>query len=295
MRHRGVSLIEMLFVLGVIALLFAIAVPVFNGVRGQSRTAVSAGNLRQWGAANTQYVNDNEQRLPWEGLLAGESMPNEVMMNFEEDEWWANSLPRYMDGQSYADIFAEVDATNGELPLPPDRSVFCDPEAEGRVWEAGNYRYYFSYLFNSGLHADIDTIYDTATTFEEQVQQRVTTSDIRKPAVTVLMFEQRDPGTLSSVEERIPADIQMAEPYYSTLGMDTHHGTWDRMASRHRDGGQVVFLDGSVKWFDIHRVLQSDAGNDDSGSAYTISSMGDWNKPDLIWNPLGPALAPSTP
>lgn len=286
MRHRGLTLIETIIVIGIIALLFAIAVPVFNGVIGESRQAVSAANLRQWGTATTNFLNDNEQRLPWEGLLADESNAMaDMQTNFEEPDWWANALPEYMGEDPYRVISQNAVDQSESVPIPPRKSVFVDPQADGRQYGESPYPFYFSYAFNSGLHASMDAVYAAPTSLEEEKQQRLQAAQVTKPAITVLMFEMRGENPSSGNNPLVPNHITTQTPYYADLECQRHRATWDRMTSRHDGGGQVVFMDGSVKWFDLARVLTND-----QGTILETATNADWNKPDIIWNPLDKAV-----
>ena len=58
------TLIEILVVVGIIALLAAILFPVFAKVRGGARTTACNSNLRQLGLAFQQYTTDNGGRYP---------------------------------------------------------------------------------------------------------------------------------------------------------------------------------------------------------------------------------------
>jgi len=71
------TLVELLVVIGVIAVLVALLLPALSKARASSQTAVCLGNLRQIMNAFQLYENDNKQRLPdptaaqqsWESLL----------------------------------------------------------------------------------------------------------------------------------------------------------------------------------------------------------------------------------
>lgn len=58
---RAFTLIEILVVLGIIALLAAIIFPAFATARGKARSATCQSNLKQLGAAMTMYIGDYER------------------------------------------------------------------------------------------------------------------------------------------------------------------------------------------------------------------------------------------
>jgi prepilin-type N-terminal cleavage/methylation domain-containing protein len=63
-RRRAFTLVEMLIVLGIIAVLTAIAFPVFNSVRRRSYGTTCASNLKQLGLAANLYAQDYDGLFP---------------------------------------------------------------------------------------------------------------------------------------------------------------------------------------------------------------------------------------
>ncbi|MFO7946062.1 MAG: type II secretion system protein, partial [Armatimonadota bacterium] len=61
---RGFTLVEMLVVIGIIAVLSAILFPVFNAAREKGRETTCMSNLKQIGTAIELYVQDANGFLP---------------------------------------------------------------------------------------------------------------------------------------------------------------------------------------------------------------------------------------
>lgn len=74
MKRAGFTLIEMLVVIGIIALMAALFFPVFSRVREKGRQTVCLSNERQLGVAFLMYTHDNDDSLPavydcWAGRI----------------------------------------------------------------------------------------------------------------------------------------------------------------------------------------------------------------------------------
>ncbi len=72
--HRGFTLIELLVVIAIIAILLAIMMPALQRIKEQAKEITCRSNLRQYGVAQTMYLDDNEDRYPsaWRSLVANE-------------------------------------------------------------------------------------------------------------------------------------------------------------------------------------------------------------------------------
>ena len=121
-RNTAFTLIELLTVIAIIGILAAILIPVVSQVRQQARLSQCISNLRQWGAANLLYANDNSGLIPWDG---GQGTSPDNMVEHMGTLPWFNALPPFIDSLTVRDLNAR-----GALPELGDGSVFVCPSAE---------------------------------------------------------------------------------------------------------------------------------------------------------------------
>jgi len=131
--RRAFTLIELLILIGIVALLVALLVPALAVARGSARRVQCASNLRQWGAALHAYAAANDGYLP----RRGQGVEAVTQMSRETD--WFNALPPLMGLQSYKAMLAA-----GQMPRT---GVWACAEAA----DAGGSGNYFNYAMNMWL------------------------------------------------------------------------------------------------------------------------------------------------
>ena len=74
-KRRAFTLIELLVVIAIIAILMAILMPALQRVKEQAREITCRANLRQYGIAQTMYLDENDDRYPsaWTSLVKTEA------------------------------------------------------------------------------------------------------------------------------------------------------------------------------------------------------------------------------
>ena len=85
---RAFTLVELLVVIGIIAILIALLFPVFSRVREQARRTKCLSNLRSLGQAAFIYANNHKDRLPngnGQDVFDDPMAANWVMVNFADE------------------------------------------------------------------------------------------------------------------------------------------------------------------------------------------------------------------
>jgi hypothetical protein len=219
-----VSLTEVLVVISVLALLFALLVPSLSSARRRARRAFCQNNLRQWGVAVHCYRNDHKDYLPVEGTYQGDGI--------SKPGTWFNALPPYLGLPPYKDF---PGANEGIEELPNIHVWICPAKNLTDAYKSGSGKNQFHYGMNQvldGLGKEPDGSRD-APGFPDRPPNKPPYADTftRKPK-TVLMFDivwNSPAGT--------PRDV-------ATMYQRSFDG--NRVGEFHGDYANVLYLTGRV-------------------------------------------------
>lgn len=249
---RGFSLVEIVVVVGILALLSAIAFPAYQGAIGRARDAQCLAALRQWGIALGSYLSENDCKLPYEGEEENPSWGN--VASEENRSAWYNVLPPYVDSPGLRDL---KPAERSALYTSKQSLILQCPRATwaGNERNAGGPR--FSYAFNSKLSASLIYVHQLSVSSGPNANNRTVS-----PSTVPLMLDARASAKEPKAVPGMNSDVGTALAYTR------------RFNNRHNGKGHILFFDGSVRAYRPSEIM------DNSGQNIKTSPV--------IWNPTNP-------
>jgi prepilin-type N-terminal cleavage/methylation domain-containing protein len=160
-ENRGFTLIELLVVIAIIAILAALILPSLASAKAKAQSITCINNLKQWGEAAYLYAADNQDFLPPDGSVTGNSTSS----------GWYVDLPQTMGIRPYVQMPWR---TNADAAL--GHSIWICPANPRR----SNGSYLFHYCLNENINK----------TGNENHPVRL--SSINRPNAVVWMFDSKN-------------------------------------------------------------------------------------------------------
>jgi prepilin-type N-terminal cleavage/methylation domain-containing protein/prepilin-type processing-associated H-X9-DG protein len=132
-QHRGFTLVELLVVIGIIAVLIAILMPALSGARRQANQAKCASNLRSLGQFTHMYADENKGLIPrdYTAGAAGHIFWAEALAHYARAKFPSTTLTGRARDQFYAPHYARIAVF--QCPAFPN-----DRQPIDYVWNAWN-------------------------------------------------------------------------------------------------------------------------------------------------------------
>lgn len=233
--RRGFTLLELLMVIGVIAVLAGLLLPVLSKAKASARNVECKNRLRQWPIAFVEYADDNGS-IPREGFhRSGRVYWNNwsQVSDPQSEDVWYNTLAK--------DYLSRLPASHYGLPTS-DQGAFYDRPSffhcpAARFEKTSGPIAFFSLAMNSHL-------------IEPGHAPTISFSRIRDTSRTVLFLDNLLESDRKVVEEQ--AWIYLGQPAASAARF---------AGNRHGGMGNLSFADGHVASFPGDQVVETRGRN----------------------------------
>ncbi len=265
-KTGGFTLIELLVVIAIIAILAAMLLPALAKAKAKGQQTACLSNMRQWGLAETMYLDDNRQVYPWPRYQTSNTGIQDNpkwsdVLDFYNagtgNDVWFNALPSYVAGKplySWA-----IDAT-GQNSFATLSSIFTCPTSVAQGINPANVSPSTGYM-NASVRPIFEYAANSKSLANESSTAILKSSMVVHPSAFVLFSDVRDRSD----------DL----PYYGTTPTDlaTPHCYTTRYSARHDKGGNITFSDGHSSFYKY---------------TYVVTTAGkDPGEPDVNWDCSG--------
>lgn len=256
----GFTLVELLVVIGIIALLISILLPTLSRVRHMTNKVSCLNNLRQLHMATTMYANDNDSAFPYRGDLSPSPPHALAHMNFVPEDEKDEEFPSPRDMRGYWLTYLDGHEVGEPSPVfycpsVNEPALFCHPGTSwpgygpDRALASGFYLTTYGYYGNYDWEAK-NKGSDSSLRWDPYMSARGEYAE-RRPVPRKLS----DHPTLTLFADILENKAISGGPPSNWWYLNhTEHGAL-QFSDIPPEGIQAVTLDGSARWYRFNENL----------------------------------------
>ena len=186
MRRRAFTLVELLVVIGIIALLLGILMPSLASTRRQAQAVVCLSNLRQVGVGLLLYAQDNKGYFPRSSMTANWPPPQEPFLVRP----WPEALFSYLTTGTFESSHPTADASDRWQKLFWGM-YRCPSDLRG---QDGTWKFNLATLYEDHWSYAKNVLPEYGKSYDPRYTQCLKITQIPRSSATVLFAETKADG-----------------------------------------------------------------------------------------------------